>query len=167
MFRWQVSWLADRTQLVSLPRCDPSGDLTNGFPLTVAGAAAELGRTPHGIPFSPSSRMDHRERAKQEAVGCQSAVAHHSLRSRWQNLYLAPTRTVRGSNGGRGAGGASGSVRPTGRGDAVWLLASGSNVGSWPKRLTERSAAGEVVMKPIVIRSPGRMDRSPDASTQD
>jgi hypothetical protein len=44
--------------------CPPSQDQTQWHsavcsPLTVAGAAAALGRTPHRIPFSPSSRKDH------------------------------------------------------------------------------------------------------------
>ena len=71
--------------------------VTNGFPPTVAGAAAGLGRTPHGIPFSPSLRMDHRERPKQGVAGCQSAVTDRSPRRRVQKLYLAPKRSVRAS----------------------------------------------------------------------
>ncbi len=38
----------------------PSGGTTGRSPLTVAGAAAASGRTPHRIPFSPSGRKDHR-----------------------------------------------------------------------------------------------------------
>ncbi len=58
--RRQVSWLADRRlALPSRRKCDASGLTGRDFPLTVAGAAADLAGAyawPHRIPFSPSAR---------------------------------------------------------------------------------------------------------------
>ena len=58
--RWQVSWLADRRLVLPSRRHTAASGLTGrDFPLTVAGAAADLAGAyawPHRIPYSPSSR---------------------------------------------------------------------------------------------------------------
>lgn len=65
--------LGPRNMGASVPAHQPrEGALDGSLSAYSCGGSCRLGAlAPHGIPFSPPSRMDHRRRAKRRIAGCQ------------------------------------------------------------------------------------------------